>query len=70
MSAAARKARKREGVKFVRTPKVGTPLADRSVPWSTRLVGGVRKFVPSSKAIARNIRRSEITGESMGESKS
>ena len=31
MSTSARKARKRAGTPFVRTPKVGTPLEDRSV---------------------------------------
>ena len=38
MSTAARKARKRAGIKFERTPKVGTPLLERF--WFTQLVYG------------------------------
>ncbi|ARC56032.1 hypothetical protein AS850_02955 [Frondihabitans sp. 762G35] len=32
MSTTARKARKRAGIKFDRTPKIGTPLSERSQP--------------------------------------
>jgi hypothetical protein len=38
MSTAARKARKRASVKFVRTPKVGTPLTERA--WFQAVVPG------------------------------
>lgn len=38
MSTTARKARKRAGEKFTRTPKIGTPLLDRA--WFAGLVWG------------------------------
>ena len=63
MSAAARKARKREGVPFTRTPKVGTPLAERAIAWTAQMVNGKRISAPSKNAVARRERRAEITGE-------
>jgi hypothetical protein len=58
MSTAARKARKRAGIKFVRTPKVATPLLERS--WFTQMFPGLPgtrsqgQMVPRS---AKKIRR-------------
>jgi len=40
VSTAARKARKRAGIKFEHTAKVGTPLQDRA--WFNELVLGVK----------------------------
>lgn len=61
MSTAARKARKRAGIKFTKTPKVGTPFLERS--WVTALVmHPVSKRYPlgmaprSAKKIARALK--------------
>jgi len=57
MSTKARKARKSAGVKFVRTPKVGTPVTERAENQPRNIyVQGTRKvarFGLPSRVIAR-----------------
>lgn len=53
MSTAARKARKRAGIKFEKAPKVGTPLEDRTVPMVQRMVKGMFRILPSARARKR-----------------
>ena len=45
MSTAARKARKRAGIKFSKLPKVGTPFQERS--WFNQLVTGFNGRQPA-----------------------
>jgi hypothetical protein len=63
MSNAERKARKRSGLPFVREPKVGTPLAERAVPWVRDEATGLNH--PSRRAIVRALKRSLITEEEL-----
>lgn len=52
MSTAARKARKRAGIKFEKAPKVGTPIQERA--WFSALVWGA----PGTRFEAKQRRRS------------
>ncbi len=53
MSTTARKARKAAGVKFVRTPKVGTPIAERA--WFTAVLPGLPGTRNAQKLVARSL---------------
>lgn len=57
MSNAARKARKRNGEKFVRTEKVGTPIVNRAIPLVRRYVRGVETLSPSRSVMRRRARQ-------------
>lgn len=51
---------------FFRHPtKVGTPLAERSVPWNMRERNGQMQHLPGSRAVKRLRRRAEVTGEAL-----
>jgi hypothetical protein len=56
MSTAARKARKRRGEKIVRVEKIGTPVAERSIPIIRRMINGVDHLSPSRSAMRRRDR--------------
>lgn len=60
MSTAARKARKRAGIKFFKEPKVGTPLAQRSVGIHYQPTKG--GFMESNRALRKIGAAAELLG--------
>lgn len=55
MSTTSRKARRRAGIKFERTPKTGTPLTERA--WFTELVPGPKGTINEGKMVPRSVRK-------------
>lgn len=55
MSTAARKARKRAGIKFEKQPKVGTPFQDRA--WFSQLVTGFNGRQPAALPRLRSAKK-------------
>lgn len=63
MSNTKRKARKRNGEKFERTEKVGTPIALRSIPDVRKIVKGVVTIAPSNSARRRRDRQLDVLAQ-------
>ncbi len=65
MSNTARKIRKAAGIRFTHPTKVGTPLAERAVPFTwKRRNGGMVESV-GTRAMQRKRRRATVTGEAI-----
>lgn len=65
MSTTARKIRKAAGVKFQHPTKVGTPLAERAVPFTLKRRGGHTIESVGTRAMQRKRRRAAVTGEAV-----